>query len=304
MRVFVTGADGFVGRVLEPRFQAAGAQILAPGPDFDIRQPARVRTALAEARPDAVVHLAAVTFVPDSIDRPAETARVNYAGTRAVLEAVRQEAPAARVLLVSSANVYGATPVGAPPFDESAPLRPGNPYAWSKAAADLLGGVYAGRGLDVLRVRPFNHTGPGRPDLFAESSFARQIAEIEAGRRPARIDVGNLDAVRDFLDVGDVVDAYWRLLDPAAPAGIYNVASGSGISLAALLDLLLARANVTPEIRVLPERWREADACVGNAARLQAVTGWKPRIPLEDTLQRLLDHWRASLAADSASGTD
>jgi len=297
VRVWVTGAGGFVGQRLVRRLRAEGAIAIASDREVDVVSPASVEGAVAAARPDAVVHLAALSFVPDSVARPDAAFRVNYLGTNNVLRAVQRHAPGARVLLVSSAHIYGSTPPDAPPFDEAAPLRPGSPYARSKAAADLLGGIYAERGLDVVRLRPFNHTGAGRPDHFAESSFARQLAEMERGLRPARLAVGNLDAIRDFLHVEDVVDAYWRLLQPGAPAGVFNVASGRGTSLRRVLELLLQATRLRPELRVEPDRWRPADASVGDAARLRAATGWAPKRELADTLVEILDAWRQQLTA-------
>jgi GDP-4-dehydro-6-deoxy-D-mannose reductase len=227
---------------------------------------------------------------------------VNFLGVRNLLEAARARAPRARVLVVSTGNVYGTAGAGAPPFAEDAPLRPESPYARAKAAADLLARSYAERGLAVVRVRPFNHTGRGRPEAFVESSLARQLVEIAAGRRAPRLAVGNLDAVRDFLDVDDVVAAYLRLLDPAVPAGLYNVASGVGRSvrelLAALLDLAdLGARRGALEIEVDPKRWRPTDHAVGDAARLRAATGWEPRVPFASTLRGLLEGWRAELSA-------
>jgi len=281
-----------VGRHLCRRLRTEGAIAIASDREVDVVSPAEVERAAAEAHPDAVVHLAALSFVPDSVARPDAAFRVNYLGTHNLLRAVQRHAPGARVLLVSSAHIYGSTPPGAPPFDESAPLRPGSPYARSKAAADLLGAVFAERGLAMVRLRPFNHTGSGRPDHFAESSFARQLAEMERGLRPARLAVGNLDAIRDFLHVEDVVDAYWRLLQPGAPTGVFNVASGLGTSLRRVLELLLQATRVQPELKVEPARWRPADASVGDATRLRAATGWAPKHELADTLVEILDAWR------------
>jgi GDP-4-dehydro-6-deoxy-D-mannose reductase len=151
----------------------------------------------------------------------------------------------------------------------------------------------------VVRVRPFNHTGPGRPDHFVESSLARQIAEIEAGLRPPRLDVGNLDAVRDFLHVDDVIEAYTRLLRGTAPAGAYNVARGVGTSVRSILDALRAAspAGERVEVRVDPARWRPAEASVGRAERLARATGWAPQVPLDALWTQLLDHWRAAVSA-------
>src|SRR5206468_2773368 len=162
---------------------------------------------------------------------------------------------------------------GGAPFRETDPLAPRTPYARSKACADLLGARYAERGLDVVRVRPFNHTGPGQAPTFAVPAFARQIAAIAAGRGEPRIAVGNLASVRDFLDVDDVVDAYQRLLDRGVPADAYNVASGIGRRIGDVLGELIALSGVKCEIAVDPERVRPTDASTGDASRLRAVTG-------------------------------
>jgi len=297
MQVFVTGVAGFVGRRVEARLQAAGARVIGTDLELDVADADRVAHAVSAARPDAIVHLAAISFVPEAEANPQAVYRVNFLGARSILEAARQVSPGVRVLLVGSGHIYGSADPGAPPFDEHSPLRPDSPYAWSKAAADLLGGSYANQGVDVVRVRPFNHTGPGRPERFVESSFARQIAEIEAGLRPPRIEVGNLDAVRDFLDVEDVVDAYVRLLEPEVPAGPYNVASGTGTSIGELLEALLAHTSIRPEVKVDQARWRPADTSVGSAEQLAKATGWAPTIPLQETLRHLLDRWRETVGA-------
>jgi len=301
VRVLVTGARGFVGQRLLPRLAAEGWRVRGVDREVDVAQAGALAEVVADCAPDAVIHLAAISFVPDSQRDPAASFRVNFLGTRHLLEAVRLRAPRARVLIVSTGHVYGAAS-GEARFDESAPLRPDSPYARAKAAADLLAHRYAERGLDVVRVRPFNHTGAGRPEHFVESSFARQIAEIAAGRRAPRLTVGNLDAVRDFLDVEDVVGAYLRLLDRAVPPGLYNVASGVGRSVAELLDTLLelaglGRRGTALEVEVDPARWRPADRSVGDAAKLRTATGWSPRVAFRDTLRALLDSWRAEISA-------
>jgi GDP-4-dehydro-6-deoxy-D-mannose reductase len=293
VRILVTGADGFVGSALCARLRARGDAVVATDrAALDVCDAARVRAAVAEARPDALVHLAAISFVPEAEADRAGAFRVNYLGTRHVLAAVAGAAPRCRVLLVSSSAVYGPAAPGAAPFDESAPLAPAGAYARTKAAADLLGAAYAARGLHVLRARPWNHTGAGRPERFVESSFARQLVEIEAGRRPPRLAVGALDSVRDFLHVDDVIDAYLALLDADAPPGAYNVASGRALTIRALLERLKARAGVRADVVVDPARLRPPDASVGDAGRLAARTGWAPRRPLEQALDALLAFWR------------
>jgi GDP-4-dehydro-6-deoxy-D-mannose reductase len=294
--VFVTGAAGFVGGVLLARLRARGDAVAGADAEIDVCDASRVREAFAAARPDAIVHLAAISSVSEAEADALRTFRVNYLGTRAVLAGAAAAAPRARVLLASSSVVYGSAVLGAPPFEETAPLRPRDVYARSKAAADLLGAAWSARGLDVVRARPWNHTGAGRPDRFVESSLARQLAEIEAGLRPPRLAVGNLDSVRDFLHVADVVEAYLALLAPEVPAGVYNVASGRGLSVRALLEALLARSPTRPELVVDPARVRPADATTGSATKLARATGWAPRLGLDTALDELLAFWRGEIA--------
>lgn len=297
MRVLVTGASGFVGGHLAPRLRRDGLEVHAADRELDVCDAAAVEAGVAQLRPDAIVHLAAQSSVAESWRDEKLTYRVNFLGARSVLEAAARRAPQARVVLVGSGVEYGSAPPGAPPFTEAAPLQPRSPYARSKAAADLLGAAYAERGLDVVRVRPFNHAGPGQSDAFVLSGFARQLVAIEAGRSAPRLRVGNLDSVRDFLDIADVVDAYARLLDRGAAAGAYNVASGVGVRIGDLLEGLLARVRVRPAIEVDPARVRPTDVAVGDATRLRAATGWAPGVRLEDTLESVLRHWREQLNA-------
>jgi GDP-4-dehydro-6-deoxy-D-mannose reductase len=296
MRVWVSGARGFVGSQLVPRLVREGCDVVATGREVDVTDADSVDASIAAARPDALVHLAGRASVAESFGAPEATARVNYAGALHVLRAAARHAPRARVLLVSSSEVYGesAEPV---PIAESAPLAPASPYARAKVAADLAAAAAAARGQDVVRARPFNHTGPGQSVTYVAPSFARQLAEIEAGRREPLLRVGNLDAVRDFLDVADVVEAYVRLLDPGVPADAYNVGSGVGRPIGALLDGLLAHTRVRPAIEVDRARWRPAGALIGDATRLRKATGWRPVFALDDTLARLLDFWRAQVSA-------
>ena len=297
MRVLVTGADGFVGAHLLPRLADAGCSPIGIDREVDVADPDAIGAAIEGSAPDAVIHLAAVSSVAESRSRAPLTFRVNILGTRNLLEQVRQRAPRARVVLVGSGEQYGVGRPGAEPFGEDDAFRPGSPYARTKACADRLGGLYAERGLDVIRVRAFNHTGVGQSDDFVASSFARQAAEIAAGAREGPLRVGNLESVRDFLDVTDVVDAYARLLSRDVPAGAYNVASGKALSMGALLGSLLDLAGVAPAIETDPGRMRPTDHSVGSSARLRAATGWRPRVPLTRTLEGLLAHWRQRIDA-------
>jgi nucleoside-diphosphate-sugar epimerase len=297
MRAFVTGAAGFVGRHLVPRLRRAGYQVVATDIELEISDAPAVEAAVAKAAPALLVHLAAVSFVPESRVEPERTYRVNFLGTRSVLEAARRAAPGARVLLACSADQYGSAAPGAAPFTEASPLRPHSPYAHTKVAADLLGACYAARGLDVVRTRAFNHTGPGQAEGFALPSFARQAVEIALGRREPVVRVGNLESVRDFLDVEDVVEAYLALAGRSAPAGVYNVASGRGVRIGHALGAILNLAGVEPRIEVEPERLRPTDQTLGDATRLREATGWAPKLALETTLERLVAHWRERLSA-------
>ncbi len=185
------------------------------------------------------------------------------------------------------------------PIREEAPLRPASPYAVSKVAQGALALLYGpAGGMRVVLTRTFHHTGPGRGEAFAESSFARQLAEIEAGLRPPVLKVGNLEAVRDFADVRDVVRAYWMLLEKGEGGTVYNVCTGRGRRIRDLLDMLLAASSARVEVRVDPDRLRPSDVPtqVGDPSRLRAATGWEPRIPLERTLSDLLDDWRGRTA--------
>jgi len=292
VRVLVTGAAGFVGGHLLPLLAERGHEVVATDREVDVAEPAAVAASVSHAAPDAIVHLAAQSSVALSGREPLLTYRVNFLGTRAVLLAAARAPRRPRVLLVGSGEQYGVAAPGAPPFDESAALRPRSAYARTKACADLLGAAHAAAGLDVVRARSFNHTGPGQADAFVASSFARQAVEIASGRREPRLRVGNLDSVRDFLDVGDVVDAYARLLEPSVPAGAYNVASGEGRRIGDLLELILELADVHPAVTVDPERLRPTDHAVGDATLLRSVTGWRPRVPFREAILRLLADWR------------
>lgn len=321
MRIFITGAEGFVGKHLVRRLAESGHEAVGSVPGVDVTDEDALRTTLAREKPDAIIHLAAISSIPASLDDASLTYRVNFLGARFLLEAALRETPRARILLIGSGHQYGTTSSAAgKPFREDTPFAPGSPYATTKAAADLLGECYAQRGLDVLRVRPFNHTGPGQNDSLVVSSFARQLTEIEAGIRKPLIEIGNLDSVRDFLHVDDVIAAYLALLDPKVPAGAYNVASGEATRIGDLFEAMVeattgaktkamsetkgAAVTRTPsqdlEIRIDPRRFRPTDYAVGDASLLKSVTGWSPKISLEETTRELLDSWRAQVRSANA----
>ncbi len=314
MRLLVTGLGGFVGAHVADAWRASRpdavllglarphgtAERLPPGAQAliaDLDDAAAVRAAVAEARPDAVLHLAGQSSVHQSWSDPGATLRTNVLGASHLLEAIQAEAPRARLVVVGSAEEYGAVPAERQPIREDEPLRPRSPYAVSKAAQGLLALQHAAAGLAVTLCRVFPHTGPGRGEAFAESSWARQLAEIEAGLRPSVIEVGNLEAVRDFTDVRDVAAAYLALLAPGAPTGTFNVCSGHGVAMREVLDRLVRLSGVGVEVRVDRERLRPSDVpcLVGDPSRLRAATGWTPRLPLDRTLGDLLDDARARL---------
>jgi GDP-4-dehydro-6-deoxy-D-mannose reductase len=267
------------------------------GAGVDLLDAGAVREAIRAARPDVVYHLAARAHVGASWSDPAGTLHDNAAMTLNVLEAVRAEAPEATVVAVASGEVYG-TPARLP-IDESAPLRPQNPYAVSKASSDLVAGFYAdAHGLRVIRTRSFNHAGPGQEPTYAIASFARQIAAgVQAGEDPVRVVTGNPDARRDYTDVRDVVRAY-RLLALHAEPGVYNVCSGRTASARELVATLGRVAGARLEHRVEPAlvRAHEIMEVRGSFERLRAATGWEPAIELERTLADTVAWWRERLA--------
>lgn len=303
-RALVTGAGGFVGKHLCRFLRSQNWDVWgvdrpkATGKSRDIQvcdvtDPAQVKRIIDEVSPTHVFHLAAVTFVPDASRAPEITFHVNLMGTIHVADALLAQAPGARLVFAGSAEAYGSAE--SLPLREEHPLDPGNPYAISKAASDQYCAYrHETDGLDVLRLRLFNHTGPGQPDRFVLPGFARQVAEIEAGYRPPILRVGNLDALRDFSHVDDVVAAYEAVALKGAAGEAYNVCSGRGVSIRDALDSLLVLSKAAITVERDSERLRAADtpAVVGSHAKLSTATGWKPSRSLEDILESLLGYWR------------
>jgi len=308
----VTGANGFVGRHLLAALHAHGAAPLVgwhrrpPAPDslstaavrhVDILDREAVRRAIGEDHPARVVHLAGAPHVGDAWRNALPTLQVNVLGTHHLLEAVRLEHPACRVLVVTSGMIYRA---GDAALTEDAPLVPSSPYGLSKLAQDQLARLAAEQdGLEVVVARPFNHIGPGQDPSFAVSSFARQIALIEAGLAPPQIQVGNLDARRDLTDVRDVVAAYIRILDAAPRGSAFNVCSGRAHRIGDLLDGLLRLSRVAISTTPDPERMRPGDIplLLGSHDLLTRALGWAPATPLTVTLADTLAWWRSHVGA-------
>lgn len=290
---FITGGGGFAGRHLVELLRSEGHAPVAPSSaELDLLDRAAVDAALREAAPAVVLHLAAFSSPQLSWAQPGYALLTNIEMTFNLLEAVRAHAPAAALVLAGSGQVYGepdALPVG-----EDAALDPCNPYAVSKASCDMLGRQYATAfGMRVVRMRPFNHAGPGQSDAYVLSTLARQVAEAEAEGREAVLRTGNVRAERDFTDVRDVVRAY--VLGAALEPGAYNVCSGRSTSIATLIELLGEHARVAVRQEDDPERMRAHDppAVRGSHARLTAACGWKPSIPLTETVRDTLDWWRS-----------
>lgn len=267
--------------------------------ECDLRDYFSVHKAVEESRPDVVFHLAAQSFVPSSWTAPTETLTTNIAGQTNLFEAIRAHQLDPVVQIACSSEQYGLVLPDEVPIKETNPLRPLSPYAVSKVGQDYLGYQYfQSYGLKVVRTRGFNHTGPRRGQVFVTSNFCSQVAAIEAGLQEPVIRVGNLDAIRDFTDVRDMVRAYWLAVTRATPGEVYNIATGEGISIKAMLDKILALSTVEVKIEVDPARLRPSDVeiLIGDSSKFRADTGWEPRIPFDQTVRDLLDYWRGQMA--------
>jgi GDP-4-dehydro-6-deoxy-D-mannose reductase len=298
VRALVTGANGFVGSWLTTHLQDLGDDVVGIDHEVDVTDRNAVRGAIVPVAPDAVYHLAARANVGTSWADPTEVFEVNAVGTLNVLEASRACPHPPLVLLTSSAEVYGAVGADQLPVTESTPLAPVTPYAASKVAAEYLGvQAHLAYELPVIRVRPFNHVGPGQSNGFVVAALAARIVEaIKDGA--SSIPVGNLSARRDLTDVRDIVRAYSSLVRSGTPGEVYNVCSGRDVAMAEVASRLLALAGVDLALVPDPDLMRPVDVPVvrGDASKLQATTGWEPRVELDETLRDVLDHWRERVA--------
>jgi GDP-4-dehydro-6-deoxy-D-mannose reductase len=313
MRVLVTGATGFVGqhlvRLLSSRkYRIYGTYFLKdPAADVsgaklfrcDIRKLAQLEAVMREVCPSRVYHLAAQSSPAQSFTHLRDVYQANFWGTYNVLEAVRQIAPKARVLVIGSSQCYGSVNPNDLPVTERHAFAPPNPYALSKAAADMLAGQYYSLfGLHIIRARPFNHTGPGQGPGFVCSDFARQIAAIELGYHRPVLCVGDLRANLDFTDVRDVVRAYELLLEKADSGEAYNIASARATPLKQIVKVLVSFCSCPVHVSVQRERFRpgEVRTILGSNRKLRAATGWKPTYNIRLTLQDLYAWWKTSLS--------
>jgi GDP-4-dehydro-6-deoxy-D-mannose reductase len=295
-RLLVTGRHGFVGNILagmldsEP--QMADWALAPLSPDFQILDAEATRHVVADAAPDAVIHLAAQSFVPESFRDPEGTLRVNLFGTLNLLKALRDARFEGPMLFVSSGDVYGLVPEAELPISESRLPAPRNPYAVSKLAAEALCCQWAAtEGMRIVVARAFNHIGPGQSDRFAIAGFAHQLADIRRGKQEPVIVAGDLDVTRDFTDVRDVVAAYFALLEKGVSGERYNVCSGIERSVRSMLDRLIEIAGVEVEIRMDRARLRAAEQrrTVGDPNKIHATTGWQATTPIGDSLAAMLN---------------
>jgi GDP-4-dehydro-6-deoxy-D-mannose reductase len=288
----ITGASGFVGRYA---MRALGGIACADDQgDIDIRDRSRLSAFLAKTRASAVLHLAALAFVPESVASERDTHEVNFFGTLNLLQALRDSGFSGRFLFVSSAEVYGQVDPSRLPTTEDVPLAPRNPYAASKVAAEALCQAWSTQAsFEIVRARPFNHIGPGQSDRFVVSDFARQVVEIKLGRREPIIRTGDLSPTRDFSDVRDIVDAYGVLLAKGKSGDVYNICSGIETQVRTMLDRLLALSGVSAQIdrEAHRERPKQQLRSLGSFQKLHSATGWSPRIPLDQSLRDVLTDW-------------
>jgi len=314
MRALITGITGFVGSHLAEYLLANGFEVWGTFRwrskteniehiknrlklvETDIRDPHSVDRAIKESEPDFIFHLAAQSFVPASWNAPQETITTNVIGTINLLEATRRFENNVKIQIAGSSEEYGLVYPHEVPIKETNPLRPMSPYGVSKVAEDLLGFQYFKTyGMNIIITRAFNHEGPRRGEVFVISTFAKQIAEIEKSLKDPFIQVGNLDAKRDFSDVRDVVVAYLLALEKCKAGEVYNICSGKSRTIKSVLDTLLGMSSIK-DIKIVKDssRMRPSDVSIleGNYSKFKKETGWEPKIPFEKTLEDQLNYWR------------
>ncbi|MDP7421859.1 MAG: GDP-mannose 4,6-dehydratase [bacterium] len=314
MKALITGITGFVGSHLaeylltQPDTEVYGIRRWRSPMDnikhlgskikifeCDIRDLSSMRAAIEKIEPDWIFHLAAQSFVPTSWHAPAESLTTNIIGNLNVFEALRELGLNPRIQIACSSEEYGMVYEDELPIKETNPLRPLSPYGVSKVGQDLLSYQYhMSYKLDVVRTRAFNHTGPRRGDVFVCSDFAKQIVDIEKGLKPPVICVGNMDAIRDFTDVRDIVQAYILALQKGKGGEVYNISTGKGYRISEILDMLLEMSTVLIEIKTDPLRLRPSDVpvLIGDSTKFRLVTGWEPQFSIDQTLKDILEYWR------------
>lgn len=313
-KALITGIAGFVGSHLAELLLDKGFEVYGLSrprtktdhiehiikrlnlEDADLLDTHSMYTMISRIRPDYIFHLAAQSFVPTSWVSPSVTLEVNIVGSANLFEAVRMAGIDPVIQIACSSEEYGLVHKDEVPIKETNPLRPLSPYAVSKVAMDYLGyQYYESYKVRIIRTRGFNHTGPRRGDTFAESNFAKQIAMIEKGRQDPVISVGNLEAMRDYTDVRDMVRGYLLAVEKCDPGDVYNICTGHAIQIGALLQQLLSYSKIKVEIKPDAARMRPSDVpiLIGDNSKFVAKTGWQAEIPFEKTMGDLLDYWRA-----------
>ena len=320
MKVLITGITGFAGSHLAdyilanvPHVEIHGTRRWRSKEDAadhlngkvtfhecDITDAHNVYQVIENIKPDRICHLAAQSYIPASWQSPAETFYTNVVGQCNLLEAIKHLRPSGYdpiVQIACSSEEYGNVDPADLPIKETNPLRPLSPYAVSKVAQDYMAYQYwRSYKIHTIRTRAFNHEGPRRGEVFVVSNFAKQIAEIEKGRRSPVVYVGNLEAIRDFSDVRDIVRAYWMATEVCEPGDVYNICSGKGYRISEVLQMLLARStHRSIKVEVDPQRLRPSDVpvLIGDSAKFRSVSGWQPTIPFEQTIEDSLNYWRA-----------
>ncbi len=319
MRALITGITGFAGSHLAEFILAnhpdvevygimrwrsrteniEGIQQRVQLIECDLRDATSVKTLLGQVRPDKIFHLAAQSYVPSSWNAPAESLTTNVLGQLNIFEAVRELDIEPWIQIACSSEEYGLVHEDELPIKETNPLRPLSPYAVSKVGQDYLGYQYhMSFGMNVVRTRGFNHDGPRRGDVFVSSNFAKQLIEVEKGKRPAVLYVGNLEARRDFTDVRDIVRGYWLSLERCEAGEVYNLCSGKAYSIQEVLDRLIEISGVKVKIEEDPARLRPSDVPVllGDYSKFNKATGWAPEIPYDKTLADMLGYWREKIS--------
>jgi GDP-4-dehydro-6-deoxy-D-mannose reductase len=313
-KVFITGIAGFVGSHLSELLLKRGFEVYGllrarsktdhiesiinklHLEDADLLDTHSLYTTISRIKPDYIFHLAAQSFVPTSWVSPSVTLEVNIVGSANLFEAVRMAHIDPVIQIACSSEEYGLVHTNEIPITETNPLRPLSPYAVSKVAMDYLGYQYfQSYKIRIVRTRGFNHTGPRRGDTFAESNFAKQIALIEKGKQEPVINVGNLDASRDYTDVRDMVRAYLLVVEKCEPGDVYNICSGSTIKIGDMLKTLLSMTKAKVSVKPDPSRMRPSDVPVllGDNSKFVNKTGWKAEIPFKKTMEDLLNYWRS-----------
>lgn len=314
-KALIIGAGGFVGSYLiDCLSKEFGMEVyatklkgmefvhpLAKVYDLDILVKEDIVELLYDIRPDYIFHLAAQSSVSVAWKNPMLTIDVNIKGSVNVMEAVRELYYKPRVLMIGSGEEYGHIKEGDTPITEETILRPGNIYAATKACQNMIGSIYAkAYDMELMLVRAFNHMGPGQAPLFVVSDFCKQVAEIEAGIKEPVIHVGNLSAKRDFTDVRDVVRAYALLVQKGTSGETYNVGSGNALAIQEILDKIVGMSSATITVEVDPNKIRPVDVPIIEAdiSKIHEISGWEPSIPIEKTIQEMLDYWRAQVGGE------